>query len=174
MLEEWFHDAKHSFLIRDRNKAILSQYRVSENPAIQSSGWDYFEPDEAGYQELHEMYEYVKKNIDPDPVVVDADDLLSSPKQMMKAYCEGVGIQYEDHITSWKAGEVPAAWTWDEMCVAWYSTAVNSSGFVKEVDRHENSSSELCVTYPANVVKAIEDSRPFYEKLHSNRVSLEY
>ena len=61
MLEEWFHDAKHSFLIRDPNKAILSQYRVSENPAIQSSGWDYFEPDEAGYQELHEMYEYVKK-----------------------------------------------------------------------------------------------------------------
>jgi len=52
MLEEWFHDAKHSFLIRDPNKAILSQYRASENPAIQSSGWDYFEPDD---EELHEM-----------------------------------------------------------------------------------------------------------------------
>lgn len=91
MLEGWFHDAKHSFLIRDPNKAILSQYRASENPAIHSFGWDYFEPDEAGYQELHEMYEYVKENLDPDPVVVNAGDLLSSPKQMMKAYCDGVG-----------------------------------------------------------------------------------
>jgi len=172
MLEEWFHDAKHSFLIRDPNKAIISLFRVSQNPEIQASGWDYFDPDEAGYQELHEMYEYVKTNIDADPVVVDADDLLSSPKKMMKAYCQGVGIQYEDHMTSWKAGEVPAPWIWDEACVSWYSNAVNSSGFIKE-DRNENSSNELWVTYPDDVVKAIEDNRPFYEKLYSARVRLE-
>ena len=34
ILEEFFHDVKHSFLIRDPNKSIPSLYRASENPEI--------------------------------------------------------------------------------------------------------------------------------------------
>ncbi|XP_078368211.1 uncharacterized protein LOC144652044 [Oculina patagonica] len=166
MLGEFFHDAKHSFLIRNPKKAIPSLYRVSENPEIQ--GWDYFDPSEAGFKELQEMYEFVKENIDPNPVVVDADDLLSSPKEIMKAYCEGVGIKYEDHMTSWKAGEVPKAWE-GEMGVAWMYQAIHSNGFLKPRD---SSSSDKEVTYPADVMKAIEDSLPFYDKLYSARVRL--
>ena len=166
MLEEFFHDAKHSFLIRDPKKSIPSLYRVSENPEIH--GWDYFDPDEAGFRELHEMYEFVKEKFDPNPMVIDADDLLSSPKEMMKAYCEGVGIQYEDHMTSWKAGEVPKAWE-GEMGVAWMYQAIHSDGFIKPRD---SSSSDTDVKYPADVMKAIEESLPFYEKLYSARVRL--
>ena len=110
MLKELFRHAKHSFLIRDPKKAIPSLYRVSQNPEIRSSGWDYFDPDEAGFKELYEMYAFVKENLDPSPVVVDADDLIESPKEIMKAYCDGVGINYEEGMTSWKAGEVPEPW----------------------------------------------------------------
>ena len=166
MLEEFFHDAKHSFLIRNPKKAIPSLYRVSQNPDIHD--WDYFDPSEAGFKELYDIYEFVKEKLDPNPVVIDADDLLSSPKEMMKAYCEGVGIKYEDHMTSWKAGEVPKAWE-GEMGVAWMYQAIHSSGFVKPSD---SSASAKEVTYPADVMKAIEESLPFYGKLYSARVRL--
>ena len=164
MVEELFHDAKHSFLIRNPKKTIPSLYRVSENPEIH--GWDYFDPDEAGFKELHEMYEFVKEKFDPNPVVVDADDLLSSPKEVMKAYCEGVGIQYEDHMTSWKPGEVPKAWDCG-MGLAWMHLAIHSNGFIKARDKNEPE-----VTYPADVTKAIEDNLPYYEKLYSARIRL--
>ncbi|KAL9959681.1 hypothetical protein ACROYT_G033024 [Oculina patagonica] len=141
MLEESFHDAKHSFLIRDPKKSIPSLYRAIENPEIRN--WDYFDPSEAGFKELYEMYEFVKEKLDPNPVVVDADDLLSSPKEMMKAYCEGVGIQYEDHMTSWKAGEVPKAMEHR----TWTHRAIHSNGFIKPRDKNESSSNEPEVTY---------------------------
>ena len=166
MLKEFFRNAKHSFLIRDPKKAIPSLYRASKNPEILD--WDYFDPSEAGFKELYEMYEFVKEKLDPNPVVIDADDLLSSPKEMMKAYCDGVGIQYEDHMTFWKAGEVPKIWE-NGMGVAWIHRAIHSSGFIKPRD---SSSNDPEVTYTADVTKTIEDSLPFYEKLYSARVIL--
>ena len=166
ILEEFFHDAKHSFLIRDPKKSIPSLYRGVENPEIRD--WTYFDPSEVGFKELYDIYEFVKEKLDPNPVVIDADDLLSSPNEMMKAYCEGVGIQYEDHMTSWKAGVDLKIWK-RRMEVGWRQKAIHSSGFIKPRDKTENRPK---VTYPADVIKAIEDSRPLYEKLYSARVRL--
>lgn len=170
MLQDFFPGAKHSFLIRDPEKSIPSLYRISENPEIRSSGWDYFEPNEAGFKELYELYEFVKENLDPNPVIVNADDLLESPKQIMKAYCDGVDIRYEDHMTSWKAGEVPLAWQ-DGWAQAWRQGAINSSGFIKpSMSKTAGASGELEVTYPTDVIKAIEESRPFYDKLCTAKI----
>ena len=172
MLQDFFPSAKHSFLIRDPTKAIPSMYRVSENPEIRSSGWDYFDPNEAGFKELHEMYEFIKEKLDPNPVIVNADDLLESPKQIMKAYCDGVGIRYEGHMTSWKAGEVPLAWQ-DGWVQAWRQGAINSSGFIKpSISKTAGASSEPEVTYPPDVIKTIEESRPFYDKLCMAKIRL--
>ena len=166
-LKEFFQDAKHSFLIRNPKKSIPSQYRASENPEIQDSGWNYFDPQEAGFQELFEMYSFVKDNLDANPVVVDADDLLESPKQIMKEYCDRVGIKYEEHMTTWKPGEIIQAWQ-DGWVIAWRRGALNSSGFIKS----DTSSSKPEIEYPSDVVKAMEDSQAFYDKMFSVRLRL--
>ena len=168
ILEEYFSDAEHSFLIRDPKKAIPSYYQMSQNPETRSCGWVQFDPKEVGYRELYEMYEFVKEKLDPKPVVVDADDLLESPKQIMKAYCDGVGIKYEDHMTSWKAGEVlPQAWKSRSFSLTWRHDAINSSGFVKT-----RSDPDGMMTYPSDVITAVEESQPFYKKLYSARIKL--
>lgn len=173
ILEESFADAKHSFLIRNPQKVLKSQYKASTNPEIQSgSNWTYFDPDDAGFKELYELYRFVKDNLDANPVIIDADDLLDSPNQMMKAYCDGVGIQYEDHMTTWKAGEVPQAFMWDGECLSWYSNAINSSCFKKEFMPEDSTASAPDITFPLEVFKGIEYSRPFYERLYSERVTL--
>ena len=169
VLEESLKDVKHSFLIRDPQKAIPSQYRLVETPQIRALGWDYFEPKEAGFQQLYELYTFVKQKLDPRPVVVDADDLIGSPEQILKAYCEGVGIKYVDHMTTWKAGEVPEPWN-DVWGLAWRHNAIHSSGFAKRV--RPGGSDVPDVQYPADVMKAIKDSRPFYEKLYAARIKV--
>ena len=166
ILEEFFHDAKHSFLIRDPKKVIPSLYQVYLSPRVPD--WKYFDPSEAGFKELWDIYEFVKEKFDPNPVVIDADDLLSSPKEMMKAYCEGVGIQYEDHMTSWKAGEVLQAWE-GEQGIGWFHRAIHSNGFIKPRDSPSNDPE---VMYPADVMEAIEESLPFYQKLYPARLKL--
>ncbi|XP_078368290.1 uncharacterized protein LOC144652142 [Oculina patagonica] len=88
ILEEWFCEAKHSFLIRDPQKAISSHYRILQNKEVRANGRVHLDSNEIGFRQLHEMYEFVKEKLDPNPVVVDADDLLDSPKQIMKAYCD--------------------------------------------------------------------------------------
>ena len=170
VLEESLKDVKHSFLIRDPKKAIPSFLRLMEKPEIRELGWDYFDPKEAGFQQLYEIYEFVKEKLDPHPVVIDADDLLGSPEEIMKAYCERVGMQYADHMTTWEAGEVPEAWNdiWGLTC---RDNAIKSSGFVK---RAKPSGSDVPdVQYPADVMKTIKDSQPFYEKLYAARIKLE-
>ena len=86
----------------------------------------------------------------------------------MKAYCERVGIQYEEHMTKWKAGEVPKAWEDGLWGFSWRYPAIHSSGFLKS----RGKSNDPDVTYPIDVMKAIDDNRPFYEKLYSVRVRL--
>ena len=169
MIEELFGTAKHSFLIRDPWKVVTSQYRASQNPEIRAFGWTYFDPAEVGFRQLHQMYELVKQRLDPTPVVIDADDLLESPKQIMKAYCDGVGITFEEHMTSWKAGESAQAWKNSDWNHAWCKRAINSNGFIKS-STTADSFDKADVTYPADVMKAIEESQPFYDKLYSARI----
>ena len=168
ILEEYFKDAKHSFLIRDPSKVITSQYRASQNEEIRAQGWDYFDPSKTGFKELNELYNYVKRNLDPCPVVVDADDLLDSPQEMMQAYCRGVGIPYEDHMTTWDADVMPPAWN-DGWAISWRKGALASNGFARP-SRPSNAAAVPDVAYPDDVTRAIEASCDFYEELYQARI----
>jgi len=43
------------------------------------AGWDYFDADEAGFRELYELFSLAVNQLGQQPVVIDADDLLSQP-----------------------------------------------------------------------------------------------
>ena len=73
---------QHTFLIRNPRKAIPSLYKSSTNKQL--TGWDYFDPEEAGFRQLYELYHYVRKTFNVNPVVIDADDLLENPKETLE------------------------------------------------------------------------------------------
>ena len=50
------------------------------------------------------MYHHVKDDIEPNPVIIDIDDVLNDPGTVLKAYCEAVGIPYSDKLLQWEAG----------------------------------------------------------------------
>lgn len=164
--EEGFKNFKHSFLIRNPLKAVYSLYKASTNPKL--TGWDYFDPAEAGFRQMVELYDFIERNIHRDPIVVDADDLLDYPDEILKSYCEAVGLEYEENMTSWEPGPVPE---WD-VWAGWHEDALKSSGFKARVKKNRN---RPCAAFdmedlPPEVAAVVEECMPYYERLSAKKI----
>lgn len=164
--EEGFKNFQHSFLIRHPLKAVYSLFKASTNPKL--TGWDYFDPAEAGFRQMLELYEFVDRNIHRNPVVVDADDLLDYPNEILQSYCEAVGLEYEENMTSWEPGPVPEWDTW----AGWHEDALKSSGFKPRVKKNR---SRACTTFdvedlPPEVAAVLEECMPHYEALAAKKI----
>lgn len=53
----------------------------------------------------HDLWKYVKENIDPNPVVIDADDLQTFPEQILRKYCEAVNIPFKTKYLQWEESD---------------------------------------------------------------------
>jgi len=117
-----FHFA---FLIRHPRKSIPSYYRCTIPPLDKVTGFYYFRPDEAGYDELRRTFDYLRsveivgpavagqadgsdgtqKPKRADICVIDADDLLDKPNEIIEAFCKSVGIDYSPDMLNWDRPE---------------------------------------------------------------------
>ena len=102
---------KHTFLIRHPYKVFHSLkkminrgmtdpsklYKLTDQPR-------FLLPKGYHFKEVYDICQHVKKNIEPNPVIVDVDDLLSDPGPVLKAYCKATGIPYSDSLLQWPAG----------------------------------------------------------------------
>ena len=170
-LEDGFKNFKHTFLIRNPNKTVLSLYRASTNPKI--TGWDYFDPAYVGFKELFEFFQFVRSHLDPSPVVVDADDLIDNPEGVMQSYCEALGLVYQENMTKWPPGPVPGFDYQSSSCsLAWYEVLFKSSGFLprKNKSRSQDRSGFDKEDMPAEVVDAVKMSMPHFEALYPFRI----
>ena len=96
-----FEDFIHTFLIRDPQRAIYSNYKAILKDKVGDATLD---PSEVGFIELHKLYNFIKTKKDTTPVVVDAIDLQTRPDETMKSYCEATGIQFDPNMTKWEKG----------------------------------------------------------------------
>lgn len=128
-LLEQFHFA---FLIRHPRKSIPSYYRCTIPPLDKVTGFYYFRPDEAGYDELRRTFDYLRSvghvgptiagqsqssedekkadgngngNSKVEICVIDADDLLDKPNEIIEAFCKSVGIDYSSDMLNWDRPE---------------------------------------------------------------------
>ncbi len=109
-----------TFLIRHPRRAVPSYYRCTVPPLSHKTGFHHFMPAEAGYDELRRLFDYLRsegvvvsrEGGETDGVgegkeggvkitVVDADDLLDKPGEVIRAFCEDVGIDYHDGMLRW-------------------------------------------------------------------------
>lgn len=126
---EKFH---FTFLIRHPRLSIPSYYRCTIPPLDKVTGFYDFMPSEAGYDELRRVFDYLhsKNEIGPkiaglesvgtekeshetmngdsehvEICVIDADDLLDNPSDIIEAYCKSVGIDYHPDMLKWGTPE---------------------------------------------------------------------
>ena len=168
-LEDGFKNFKHTFLIRNPKKSVVSLYKVTRSPKLtgDESG---FLPEEAGFKQMFEFFQFVRSHLDPSPVVVDADDLLDNPEGMMQSYCEALGLEYQENMTKWSPGYAPL---WEKYGnLGWHEVLLESSGIIT---RKNTSETQDGVAFdmedmPVEVVDTIEMSMPHFKALYSFRI----
>jgi hypothetical protein len=125
----------------------------------------YFVAKEFGIKELYELYNFVVENLQPCPVIIDAEDLLEFPDEMMRAYCDAIEIEYEVGMTTWQPGPVPG---WDrEVCAGWHDSVMKSSGFVKRSRRTGKANVD---DLSKEAIEVIEECMPCYEAMFAKRI----
>ena len=125
-----FHFA---ILIRDPHSSIPSFYRCTLPPLLEMTGFHYFDPLEAGYDELIRFFHFLKATDQIGPhraeifngpengivenggnkngtdvaevCVIDADDLLDDPETIIKSFCKSVGLEYSPSMLNWDSEE---------------------------------------------------------------------
>ncbi|KAK1769167.1 P-loop containing nucleoside triphosphate hydrolase protein [Phialemonium atrogriseum] len=98
-----------TFLIRHPRRSIPSYFKCTIPPLDEVTKFYHFMPSEAGYDELRRLFDYLKdegiigRNV---PItVIDADDLLDKPAEVIEAYCKQVGIDYTPDMLRWEDEE---------------------------------------------------------------------
>lgn len=109
--DEELKGLEHSFLIRTPEKSVPSYYRCCSGEQAKETGFDTYDPNEAGYVESVTLYKYLK-HLGLNPIIIDSGDLVNTPKMIMKAYCEHIGLSYRDDMIEWKAEKVESFDKW--------------------------------------------------------------
>ncbi|XP_033108817.1 branched-chain-amino-acid aminotransferase-like protein 2 [Anneissia japonica] len=173
---------RHAFLIRNPAKTFASWKKllVAYNDAL-SLGTNLMEnngasiPEKYGFGESFELYEHlVRTGIEPNPVIIDSDDLLENPESILRQFCDGIGIEYTDKLMSWNAGDgivqewkIPKVFLQGHELIGYYEKAFSSQKFVKPNPAPDRAD------LPNDVNTCIDAAMPYYEKMYALRLTAE-
>ena len=170
---------RHTFLIRHPYKMFSSWKRTfgkmypntsSLSDTIEENYYSY------NYKEQYEVLKYLQEHPelgDPNPIVIDTDNLLSQPARVLSHYCQDIGVPYTDDMLQWTSGtDVVKRWKISsQLCGGglhdsewgFYKTAMESSYFLPPKKLPERSELE------EDVLACADDVMPFYDKMYNMR-----
>jgi hypothetical protein len=150
---QFLADVMHTFIIREPAAAIASHYALNPN----------LERDEVGFARVAELFDLVTAAQGRPAPVVDADELVARPGEVVRAYCERVGIPFLPESLHWSPG-LRDDW---KRTSQWHASTSATEGFTAAAD-DDGATAEVL----SNPVLAgyLEFHRPFYEKLRDARL----
>lgn len=178
---------RHTFLIRTPERAIYS-FRNSyfkhmksqgllEGEAAEAATFDLMRDDEHGdggyyIQAVYDFWKYVRAELEEDPIVIDADDLLTHPKEIIAKYCELVGLPFSESLLQWDPS-LDTFKTWKQcgddqlmQMVDFYGRAMRSSCFMPPstpVSRDKMT---------PDVIKGIDMTMAGYLEMYEHRIKI--
>ncbi|CAK1362223.1 hypothetical protein CB0940_02497 [Cercospora beticola] len=153
---EKFH---FTFLIRHPRSAIPSYYRCCIPPLVERTQFTPFMPEEAGYDELRRLFDYLKdegivgpkiagrdgelKEGQVEICVIDADDMLDDPEGILRQYCDSIGLDFSQAMLQWDSEESHAfAKEQFEKWNGFHDDAINSTDLKPRAHKHKPKSEE--------------------------------
>ena len=143
----------HSFLIRDPAKTITSMYNK----------WPDFDEKEVGFPEQRMLFDLLTERNGIPPVVIDSDDLLENPRQVIEAWCDAIGIPFIEKALSWEPGARDEVSWWDGG--SFHANLRASDGLKPQKRKYI----ELSDT-PERVQEVHARMKPHYDHLYSQRL----
>ena len=149
--DELLTGARHTFLIRDPARALVSYARK----------WPDITEEEAGYRAQRELFDRVTRLRGTEPVVIDGEDLRADPPAFVSAWCDRVGLDPRSDALQWEPGMQPQWERWRD----WYAGVARSTGFVPPEDGPPPRASER------RIADLVDRCRPHYEALAVHRLT---
>lgn len=117
--------AINTFIVRHPLKVIDSWYRVNEHPT----------EEEFGFSTLYKIWQIVTEELKQSPIVVEAECFRQNPEQVLRKYCQQIGVEFDSQMLGWKNGQLKA---WSpreaEFHAKWHKTLDNSTKILPPED----------------------------------------
>ena len=133
---------KNILLIRNPRDMLPSLAENIPHPNLADTGLDL-------QWHLYKNLESMSNN----PIVIDADELLRDPKDILKQLCRHLKLKFFDSMLSWPAKPKKEDGIWAKY---WYKSLHKSTGFLPYRPKSN---------FPAELKKPLKECIPYYEKL---------
>src|SRR5437868_13034085 len=121
---DWLRNVTNCFLIRDPAEVIASYIKKNREPTVE----------DLGFVQQAEIFDFVHRQINSVPPVIDADDVLRDPQRMLRLLCDTVGVDFTNAMLSCSSGRRAS----DGILVKyWYVEVECSISFAPYCERKE-------------------------------------
>ena len=140
----------NAFLIRDPAR-VLASY---------AQKWAEVDLHAIGFIEQAEIFDMVAQKLGHAPPVVDSDDILAKPKEVLSKLCTACGIEFDAAMLKWPKGPKHCDGVW---APHWYNAAWESEGFSAQSKNH--------VELPPQLQRIADQAHPYYDRLRSHTIT---
>lgn len=145
----WMDAVVNCFLIRDPREVIASYARMRSTVTVE----------DVGVPQQAEIFDYVEARRGHPPLVLDARDVLESPRGVLGALCAEVGVEFTDRMLAWPPGPRESDGVWAKH---WYHSVHGTSGFQPYVPREHS--------LPEPLKTLARECEPHYRRLWERRL----
>jgi len=151
--DELLENFNHSFLIRHPAKTITSMFNK----------WPDFHPKEVGFEEQRALFDKLLKIHGTTAPVIDSDDLLANPHNIVEQWSNAVGIPYIESALSWEPGARDEVSWWDGG--SFHANLRDSDGLKPQVRKYVEIGD-----VPKRVKDIYDQCMIHYEYMHAHRI----
>jgi hypothetical protein len=142
----FINQLSNAFLIRKPENVLASYARK----------WSDVDLRAIGFVAQAEIFDQVSQRTGAAPPVIDAEDVLENPRQVLGSLCTKLGIAFDENMLHWPKGPKPFDGVW---APHWYNAVWQSDGFSKPEPK--------VVELPAELRKIADAAKPHYEALRA-------
>jgi len=146
----WLERVDNAFLIRQPRDVLTSYVRVVPNPTM----------DDTGLPQQLEIFQWVRHRTGLVPPVLDADDVLKNPEQLLRALCTALDVEFSPSMLCWPPGPRATDGVWAKY---WYSAVLESTSFQPYRPKNE--------PVPPHLSDLLEQADAIYQQLYQHRLS---
>ena len=146
---EWLEKGTNCFLIRHPSKVINSYIKKNKLYSITDIGFD----------QMFRLFNYVKKNLSKNIIIINADTLLENPEVCIRKLCMNLNIDFSTKMMKWPKGITKDFGIWH---THWYRDIINSTEFIP--------TKNIIMNVPKKFEKIYKESLNIYE--HMNKFSI--
>jgi hypothetical protein len=146
---DWLSEVTNCFLIRDPAEVIASYIKKNREPTVQ----------DVGFVQQAQIFDFVHRQTNSIPPVIDADDVLRDPERMLRLLCDAIGVEFTAAMLSWPPGRLETDGIWAKY---WYAEVERSTSFAPYRKRK--------IEVPKSLRDVHDRCREIYDALYEHRL----